>query len=53
MMLLKLSILSVDVQVGTRRKNTFNTLRNLLHMWLRLKVMMQIAGERSPSMLIK
>jgi len=28
-----------DIQVGTRRKNTFNTSRNLLHMRLRLKVM--------------
>ena len=49
MMLIKLLIISfnfsgmvpADVQVGTRRKNTFNTSRNLLHRWLRLKVMRQ------------
>jgi len=49
MMLLKLLILSsnfsgtvpADVQVGTGRKNTFNTSRNLLHRRLRLKEMRQ------------
>ena len=49
MILIKLLILSfhfsgtepADVQVGTRRKNTFNTSRNLLHRWLRVKVMRQ------------
>ena len=47
--LIKLLILSfnfsgtvpADVHVGTGRKNTFNTSRNLLHRWLRLKVMRQ------------
>jgi len=49
MILLKLLILSsnfsvtvpADVHVGTGRKNTFNTSRNLLRRWLRLKVMRQ------------
>ena len=49
MILIKLLILSfnfsgtvpADVLVGTRRKNTFNTSRNLLHRWLRLKLMRQ------------
>jgi len=49
MMLLKLLILSsnfsgtlpADVHIGTGRKNTFNTSRNLLHRRLRLKVMRQ------------
>ena len=49
MILIKLLILSfnfsgtvpADVQVGTGRKNTLNTLRNLLHRWLRLKEMRQ------------
>ena len=30
-----------DIQVGTRRKNTFNSSRSILHGWLRLKVMRQ------------
>ena len=55
MILIKILILSfifsgtvpADVQVGTGRKNTLNTSRNLLHRWLRLKDMRQWAVDQA------